>query len=491
MKFQVHNDRVQVVSLVQWVSFGGGRLCAEATARTGDQLEKAMTRENSLAKARWDRLDANAEFEGNSGGREKRSMKSATRRLLLTASAALALAVVGGNAPASAATFIQCPGDGVSSFPRDAVPDVAPVDDIQCVHLTGGDGFARMGDGKELYLFGYADVTGMPEPDVQDVGVFAATYPSPTITTREGQELYLTLTNVGTVNRPDLFDPHTVHNHGFPNIASIMDGVPEVSVGINQGASLTYYYNNVHPGTYIYHCHVEATEHMQMGMLGILNVEPAQNLDGYDGDLGTISQKGGNGSGPLGYVYNDGDGSTAFDVEMSLQLSAFHGEFHEASFNTQPLPFAAMIDDYPMINGRGYPDTVVPGDLLPPPADSTASPSPQFLTSALTADVGQRILLRITNVSVVHDYSFGALGLPMQVIGRGARMLRGTGQSVGENIFEETNLVTIAGGEAVDVLIDTSSVEAGTYFLYTTNLNYLSNNEEDFGGMMTEIVLNP
>ena len=31
----------------------------------------------------------------------------------------------------------------------------------------------------------------------------------------------------------------------------------------------------------------------------------------------------------------------------------------------------------------------------------------------------------------------------------------------------------------------------GTYFLYTTNLNYLSNDDQDFGGMMTEIVIDP
>ena len=43
------------------------------------------------------------------------------------------------------------------------------------------------------------------------------------------------------------------------------------------GASLTYYYNLQDPGTYMYHCHVEATEHMQMGMLGNLYVRPAQN----------------------------------------------------------------------------------------------------------------------------------------------------------------------------------------------------------------------
>ena len=50
--------------------------------------------------------------------------------------------------------------------------------------------------------------------------------------------------------------------------------------------------------------------------------------------------------------------------------------------------------------------------------------------------------------------------------------------------------MTLGGGESVEVMIDAASVPAGTYFLYTTNLNFLSNNQEDYGGMMTEIVIN-
>ena len=93
----------------------------------------------------------------------------------------------------------------------------------------------------------------------------------------QDDEFYLTLTNVGMIMRPDLADPHTVHFHGFPNASAIFDGVPDASVSVNMGASLSYYYKLVEPGTYMYHCHVEATEHMQMGMLGNLYVKPAQN----------------------------------------------------------------------------------------------------------------------------------------------------------------------------------------------------------------------
>ena len=39
------------------------------------------------------------------------------------------------------------------------------------------------------------------------------------------------------------------------------------------------------------------------------------------------------------------------------------------------------------------------------------------------------------------------------------------------------------------MLLDTAGVAPGRYFLYTTNLNYLSNNLQERGGMMTEIVI--
>ena len=60
---------------------------------------------------------------------------------------------------------------------------------------------------------------------------------------------------------------------------------------------------------------------------------------------------------------------------------------------------------------------------------------------------------------------------------------------MGDNVFVDTTTVTLGGGETADVIIDTDGVATGTYFLYQTNLNFLSNNEEDYGGMMTEIVI--
>ena len=395
------------------------------------------------------------------------------KRTLMTAACACLL--TGAAGPLSAASvFSQCPGDNDA----DSVPDVANPD-VVCMHLTGGDGFVTMADGKELYMFGFADLTGTKDDKVISDGTLAANFPAPNIVLEEGQEFYLTLTNVGMLIRPDLFDPHTVHFHGFPNASAIFDGLPDTTISINMGASLSYYYNLRDPGTYMYHCHVEATEHMQMGMLGNLYVKagqnkttPGTNLNGY------VHQSGDT------YAYNDGDGSTRYDVEAALQIGSFDGAFHDASETVQPLPFAEMWDNYPMLNGRGYPDTVELNPL-PAPAGNGGIQS-QPVTSLVQADVGDKVLLRISNLNVTNFYSLTLLGMPMEVVGMGAKQLKSRASN-GKKSYYQTNNITLGGGEAIDVLLDTSGVEPGTYFLYSSNLNFLSNDQEDFGGMMTEI----
>jgi FtsP/CotA-like multicopper oxidase with cupredoxin domain len=418
-----------------------------------------------------------------------------------------------GVVPLGAEVLVQCPGD----LNGDAVPDPFllrpngnptsnPNPDydpnVQCIHLTGGDGFANMADGKPLYIFSFADVTGTPEADAMEEGILKAAWPAPLIAVDEGMAFYLTLTNVGMLIRPDLFDPHTVHFHGFPNASSVMDGLPESGLSINMGASLTYYYNLVDAGTFMYHCHVEATEHMQMGMLGNLYVRPLQNRLPDGTVLGTHVHSNPDYNAVLGlddplvgdtYAYNDGDGSTRYDVEAALQLGGFDPDFHDASWFVQPLPFALMRDRYPMINGRGYPDTVNTGamsqPLDPDTGDDLNGPTvdSQVEDSLVTATQGERILLRLSNLNITVSHTLTSPSIPMTVVGRDSRELRSTS---GEALHYTTNSVNLGGGMAADVILDTAGVAPGTYFLYTSNLNYLSNNEEDFGGMMTEIVIN-
>ncbi len=414
------------------------------------------------------------------------------RKWLYTTLMVVAVALVLIAAPASASHIdVQCPGDLNGDAIID-VPDPAHPN-AKCMHLTSGDGYVTMADGLVMYIFGFTDATGWNPADVMTDGILAAAYPGPIIAVDEGDEFFLSLSNVGMLVRPDLFDPHTVHWHGFPQASTVFDGLPESGLAINMGATLTYYYNVQDPGTYMYHCHVEATEHMQMGMLANLYVRAAQNNTGCADMSCPVAQLGGNldPTAPLGYAYNDGDGSTGYDVEVPIQMSSFDSAFHYASENVQPLPFALMRDDYPMLNGRGYPDTVV-DTALPAPAENGGKTS-QYENALITALPGQKVLLRISNISITRYFTLQTLGLPMTVVGRDARLLRGPspdgGITPGKNLYYETNSVSLGGGETNDVIIQVpdDAAPGDTYFLYTSNLNFLSNGDEEFGGMMTEI----
>ena len=443
-----------------------------------------------------------------------------------TLPAAISLALLVGIQEARAVVNVQCPGDNDGDAAWDSDVDETPADNIKCMSLIAGDSFTVMSDTNPIYIFGFGNQTGTPADEVIGAGILDAEWSGPTIELDQGDEFYLNLTNVGTVIRPDLFDPHTVHFHGFPNAATVFDGVPEVSISINMGATLTYYYNIVEPGTYIYHCHVEATEHMEMGMLANLYVHPLQDalgcFDVIDGvpeanDKCPIAErKGGDAAAPLGYAYNDNDGTTGFDVEKALQAASFDSDFHDASLFVQPLPFSLMEGDYPQFNGRGYPQTLWPlaADPLNPgpteigaPRDNTLPVDgfdpgkvtgiagevlnngtiTQTLNSAVSVIQGEQLLLRLSNVGLDRFWTLTAPGLTMKLVGTGARLMRG---QEGKNLYVETASVNFGGGETHDVIIDTTGVTPGTYFLHATELHQMSNKTQLDGGMITEIVVN-
>jgi len=425
-------------------------------------------------------------------------MNLLTRGLIAAAISMLLVAF-----PASAqdsSIFTQCPTETLLHPDTDG-DSTTREDGIVCDHLTGGDGMVTMADGTELYIFSFSrlplpGVDGAPTEAsgqypgwVMEQGMLAANAPAPTIVVDEDDEFFLSLTNVGMAMRPDLFDPHTVHWHGFPNASSVFDGVPDASISINMGATLTYYYNAKDAGTYMYHCHVEATEHMQMGMLGNLYVRPRQNRCDTltdDPDIPGTACPAGHTAGDK-YAYNDGDRTTLYTMDFPIQIGSFDRDFHNASFEVQPLPFAGMRDTYFMLNGRGYPDTLVTTALSTTDPLGTTHDS-QPVSSLITANVGDRILLRISNLNVTQFNTLGTNGPPMEVIALDARLLR---DDDGNNMYYKTNAVTLGGGQSADVIIDTSTLTSGdTFFLYSKNLNQLANDAENFGGMMTEIRIN-
>ena len=172
----------------------------------------------------------------------------------------------------------------------------------------------------------------------------------------------------------------------------------------------------------------------------------------------------------------------------------------------QPLPFAELEGDYPQMNGRGYPYTVTQGDLPAPldnvdpvdghaPGKVTGNPGEllnngtpsQTQDSYIEVNEGETLLVRLSNVGLDRFYTLTAPGLSMQVVGTGARQMRGVD---GKNIYKTVASVTTGGGETHDILIDTTGVAPGTYFLHAAEVHQLSNKTQMDGGMMTEIVVN-
>jgi len=437
---------------------------------------------------------------------------------------------------------------------------------IKCQQISGGDGFATMGDGSQTYMFSFGPLSGLskiaagqpgtdfpnefnvvapftlvpgdpatsglnyngavglaPDTDrggildghvdprpIMDVGVMNGNIPAPLMAIDEDDEYFLTLTNVGQVMRPDLFEQHTVHFHGYPNASSFYDGVPDASVAINIGGSFTYYYLAPDAGTYFWHCHISPPEHLQMGMVGQIYVRPRQNrvpagttllaaLTTQQGNLRTACNStsdilctnplpavntGATGGGK--YAYNDGDGTTAYDVEYPLQIHGFDPNFHFVGMTFNPESFADMKDKFFLLNGRSYPDTITPGPLATQTTDGSNHFS-QPLPSIITLTAGQKALLRISDLDVTEYQTLASLGIPMKVIGYNAKLLR---DQAGNNMYYTTNSITLAGGESLDVILDSTGIPPGTYYLYTPNLDHLSNDAENFGGLMTEVRVN-
>jgi hypothetical protein len=213
------------------------------------------------------------------------------------------------------------------------------------------------------------------------------------------------------------------------------------------------------------------------------------------------------------YVYNDGDGSTRYDIDVPLQIHGFDPNFHFVGMTFNPEGFADMKDKYFLLNGRSYPDTVgvaggpadVNGDLAgasnPDPGthaistadtDTLSRPS-QPLHSLITlystggpGGTGQKAVLRIADLDVQEYQTLSSVGIPMLLVGFNAKILR---DEAGNNLFIKTNSITLGGGESLDVILDSTGIAPGTYFLYTPQLDHLSNDAENFGGLMTEVVI--
>lgn len=369
---------------------------------------------------------------------------------------------------------------------------------------------------RTTYIFGFRDVT------VLDGG---STVRTPALTTDarilaqknkvqasapllffdEGDSIQMTLTNLGLGQRPDLTDPHTIHWHGFRNATPIFDGVPEMSISVPIGRDFPYYYHVTDPGTYMYHCHNEDVEHVQMGMSGLLFVRPAQNKTGNAARAPIARYNGGPATVPLGYVYNDGVAlsdprSTAYDREFTFILTDMWAQSHYDDAHIQVSDWSDFHADFYLMNGRSYPDTLAPngggtdttsGDLIAPVGRPDLQSQP--ISSLVQCNAGDKVLLRFANLGYTQP-AMKLTSIQMRVVGKDATPLRGVGTGGlrnGADTSYYTDTIYIGAGESFDAIF-TAPAKSGagydTYLLYNNAFGALNKpGDAGLGGQMTEV----
>ncbi len=427
---------------------------------------------------------------------------------------------------AGAATYVvaQASGGRRPSAPR----PVTALDDARLaaagvpdVHLAATDGWVAMPAANQpnlvpfwpdsmapsdenLYVFGFRNVTGLTDAQVaQQRGLAQISAPQLAFdeiarNAPQTAGYRVKLSNLGLAIRPDLTDGHTIHWHGFVNAIPLFDGVPELSISVPIGRSFTYFYRPHDPGTYMYHCHFEDVEHVQMGMTGLLFVRPLQN--------GTAKTVGGKTF--TKFVYNDVDGTTGYDREFGLFQSEVFVEGHYRDAHIQTTDWTDFKASFWLLNGRAYPDTVRPNApfvaqrgydtglaIGAPPAGSTLPAGLQYqpMSSLVTCNQGDRVLLRTANLGY-QNHALTVDNIPMTVVGKDALQLK----RGGVNHYIDTNSVEVGPGESRDVLFTAPPFSGGTgtsgqgfdtYLLYDRNLAYADNAGDPLspGGMTTEV----
>jgi FtsP/CotA-like multicopper oxidase with cupredoxin domain len=324
--------------------------------------------------------------------------------------------------------------------------------------LYATDGWVTMPDGNVMYVFGFNDTGIMGQVQL----------PAPMIWANVGDEVLINFVNLGFKHRTDLTDPHTVHLHGIHSVP-YHDGFPELSFAIPMGESFTYKFTAHAEGTFMYHCHVEAVEHVQMGMYGPVVIYGGAQMKIY----------GRNYTKEYIWLLSEFDsrwhkamepGAAELDVPEILQTSPPIGYAEWLRINYRP--------DYWMVNGMAFPDTLRTAADLPlltrDPNDPSFVAGIQnqiFVANGQPAHNGlqraafveavpdEPVLVRIINMGF-QSHPFHLHGQHYEIIGEDARPLphlQTIGRKGGVERYEKFT-INIGSGETYDTIVNFDSM---------------------------------
>ena len=275
------------------------------------------------------------------------------------------------------------------------------------------------------------------------------------------------------------------------------------------GRNFTYFYQPQDPGTFMYHCHFEDVEHVQMGMTGLLFVRPKQNAGTTrlgDTNPETSTKE------FMGYAYNDLPSGP--DAVPPRVLGLRERDLRRGPLSRRAHPgdgLDRLQGQFGALNGRTYPDTL--SDNAPfhakrgyDPFQSGGRLQYQPQSALITAEAGERVLLRLASLGY-QTHVMTADNIDFTVVGKDASLLRNQvsgpagSTNPGDYVsnYLHTNELEVAPGESLDAIftapafVGAGGAEYDSYLFYDRNYAYASNGGAAGtpGGMVTEIRTTP
>jgi FtsP/CotA-like multicopper oxidase with cupredoxin domain len=307
---------------------------------------------------------------------------------------------------------------------------VSPSSGLVCTNgtdftLTATDGRVSTPDGNNMYMWSFASGGG------------GFQLPGPYLCVTQGDTVTVHLHNT-------LPEPVSIIFPGQVNV--LADGAPSQPVSSGGaltsltkpaaagGGDVTYSFTAAQPGTYLYESGTDMAKQVQMGLFGAIVVRPSGHPD---------------------RAYNDLDTAFNTDAEYVMLMSEVDPDLHHAVEVGSAYDITKYHPRYWMLNGRSFPDTILPNDtgaLPTQPFSSLVHVQPKTASNPLPA------LIRYVNVGT-RAHPFHPHGNHGRVIARDGQQLKG---GAGEDNSLEKFLVLVGAGQTYDVTYDWTDVEHWT-----------------------------
>lgn len=291
----------------------------------------------------------------------------------------------------------------------------------------------------------------------QDVNIGG--WPAATIRVREGEIVHSLMGN--------RTGPHTIHHHGIePTPAN--DGVGHLTFEVS-GGNYTYQWQAAEAGTYFYHCHRNTVLHFEMGMYGMLIIDP--NVPGapfVDGGPGVILVR------DTPTAYQREAIWVADDIDARYRTLAVADGVQDVDTDGRS-GFVRINDpDNPRLHAFNPTYFVVSGQAAP------AVDNGQNLIAAAgaTLTLGQKLLVRALNASYCTQVWKFPTSLQGLITAQDGRTLGRSGFGAYSQPFTLASIghqFTLTTARRYDILIDTTGSNTGQHLVEIEFRHWISN----------------